>query len=160
MMIAEYGSIRKLFHLEVLWNEIETQREIKRRFSWTQKKIEKKTKLNLFWIKSNSIYVYLCCLNSNERWAQLAKWVCKYAFVFLHRLFFYFIFPLEFAQFFNTTIVFFWIPLSGFSNGFTYVTSNAITTVIYRIVHFKVQRYHFIIKYHMRSSQFVHCHLF
>lgn len=37
MMMAEYGSARKLFHLEVLWNEIETQ-----------KKIEAKTKLNLF----------------------------------------------------------------------------------------------------------------
>lgn len=73
------------------WNT----KEIKRRFSWMKKKLKQKPSWTYFWIKSNSIYVYLCCLNSNERWAQLAKWVRKYAFVCLHCLFSYFIFPLN-----------------------------------------------------------------
>lgn len=89
------------------------------------------------------MYTYVVWIQMNGEHSLRSEYVSKHSFVCIVYPLISF-FPLNLHIFSVLRLFFFWIPLSGFSDCFTYATSIAITTVIYRIVHFKVQRYHFI----------------
>lgn len=113
-------------------------------FKDEKKKLKQKSSWTYFELKAiPSMYTYVVWIQMNGEHSLRSEYVSTHSFVCIVFSLISF-FPLNLHIFSVLRLFFFWIPLSGFSDGFTYATSNVITTVIYRIVHFKVQRYHFI----------------